>query len=124
MAVDNVRARFDQLVADAGTVGGKIKAILADVAETINGLFGDDSHPTQGTIISRLEQAAHVAVTSPALAIAATDDTEQAPDPTTAGQTEEPASSSPAPDSSAPGPSSPEPTSAEQSTPSEGTSQQ
>lgn len=93
MAVEGIKQRFAGLVADAESVGGRVKAIIAKAAEEINDLFGTDNHPAQVSIIQRLEQAAHVAVSSPALQAAPQRTTpEQAADPTPAG-TAKPASS-------------------------------
>jgi hypothetical protein len=122
MAVDGIRQRFDALVADAESIGGRVKSILAKAAEEINSLFGTDSHPAQGSIIQRLEQAAHLATTSPALQVKAP---EQAADPTPAGQQQPAAGQDDAESTTGGEMTTSQPagqTLPEQSTPSEGTS--
>jgi hypothetical protein len=115
MAVEGIRQRFAHLVTDAESVGGRVKDILAKAAEEIGDLFGSDSHPAQNKIIQHLEQAAHTATTSPALAVPV----EQAADPTPAGQTEPAPEAASTPEAAD---SPPETTSTEPSGPSEGTS--
>ena len=119
MAVDGLHHRFSGLVADAESVGGRIKEIIAKAAEEINDLFGDDNHPAQVSIIQRLEQAAHLAVSSPALRDKPVD-SEEAADPTPAGTAAVPAQDQ-ATEETAGQPA--EPTSTASSTESEGTSQ-
>lgn len=114
MAVEGIRQRFGHLIADAESVGGKVKEVIARAAEEINELFGSDSHPAQARIIQFLERAAHTATTSPAL----TGAPEQAADPTSAGQTEPAEATAPEHDTAP----SPETTSTEPSDSSEGIS--
>lgn len=96
MAVEGIKDRFAGLVADAESIGGKAKAIIAKAAEEINALFGSDSHPAQLSLIQRLEQAAHIAVSAPALQQAAS------ADPTPAGQQQPAAADQPAETTSVP----------------------
>jgi hypothetical protein len=125
MALGDIGDRFGHLLADAETIGGKVKDIVAKAAQEIDGLFGTDSHPAHLSIIQLLERAAQVAVSSPALAQppAATDPTpagQQEPANAAAAQTPQPAgsSSSQATDTQPAGE-----TSGGQNTESEGTSQ-
>jgi hypothetical protein len=121
VAVDGIRARFDALGAEVGSIGERIKDIAAKAAVEINDLFGTDGHPAQFGIIQRLEQIANLAVSTPVFRQAAPQGGgQQAADPTPAGQAEPDANHQPAETTSE---LSPPPTSASSAPNSEGTSQ-
>lgn len=97
MAVGDIPDRFKHLIAEAGSIGERVKAVLERAAQEIDSLFGTDAHPAQLSIVQHLEQAAHVAVSSPALQVPAP---EQAAGPTSAGTSEPATDQLPQPTSS------------------------
>jgi hypothetical protein len=76
---EDIGQRFKRLGSVASSAGEAVIAKLHDLAQEINKLVGSDS-PALRSIVQRLEQAAHVASSAPAL----TNAPAQAPDPTPA----------------------------------------
>jgi hypothetical protein len=64
MAGEGIDSRFAKLQAEADSIGAKVRDIMHAAAKEVAALFGTNGHPAQKTIIQRLEQAAHAAVTS------------------------------------------------------------
>lgn len=110
MAVGDIRQRFAHLRAEAGSIGERVKAVLEKAAQEIDDAFGADSHPAQLSIVQHLEQAAAVAVTSPALKAPTPEQDsgteQQAAGPTSAGTPEPATDQPPQPTSSTSGTSS------------------
>lgn len=103
MGLDDVEARFKRLQALGGSVGAKVHAILADAATEINKLVQDS--PALMTVIQHLEQAAHVAVTSPTMQEPVTDPTTAAPASSGAAQSGQTSPSAAATSTGSPSPS-------------------
>lgn len=99
MAVGDIGQRWAHLIAEVGTVGEKVKQVLENAAHEIDALFGSDSHPAQLSIIQHLEQATHVAVSSPALRAPA-DPTPAEPEPTDSATSPDTTLTGPSPASS------------------------
>lgn len=89
MGLDDVEDRFKHLLAEAGTVAAAVKAVLLKATNDINDLVREN-HPALLSITQKLEQAAHVAVSSPAFRVPVPTGAQEATDPTSAG-TPEPA---------------------------------